>query len=170
MRKVRLIHCLAFILLLFATNMIIAQPGQLSADERANYHAFDFWIGAWDVYKFGTDTLVGYSKIVSINDSTGILENYESARGKYQGKSLNTYNRESGNWEQYWIDNTGLVLKLQGMFRDGKMIMLDFDGLTGNKISWQRIGTDVRQTWESTTDGGASWSVLFDGRYKPKVN
>ena len=29
------------------------------------YHDFDFWIGEWDVYKNGTDTLVGSSQIES---------------------------------------------------------------------------------------------------------
>jgi len=130
-----------------------------------NYHQFDFWLGKWDVYKYGTDTIVGTSHIQSINDSTGILENYHTPGRPFKGKSLNTYNRKTGNWEQFWIDNAGTVLKLQGGISDGKMVMTGFDGRSGSRITWQPAGNEVRQTWEMTRDGGKSWTVVFDGLY-----
>jgi hypothetical protein len=43
----------------------------------------------------------------------------------------------------------------------GKMVV--------NRISWtpQAEGT-VRQHWETSTDGGKSWTTAFDGRYARK--
>src|SRR5210317_854535 len=95
------------------------------------YQEFDFWIGEWNVYKNGTDTIVGKSHIMSINSGMGLLENYSATSSAYEGKSLNTYNKSKGKWEQYWIDNSGLVLKLAGSFQDGKMVLEGIDGSEG---------------------------------------
>jgi len=161
----RFIFLLTYILL---AGVSINVSGQTNAGDPAlkeKQHQFDFWLGEWDVYKYGTDKLVGKSHIMSINDSTGILENYHTPNGPYKGKSLNTYNIKTGFWEQYWIDNGGLVLKLGGEFREGKMIMLSYEGLSANKISWQKVDKGVRQTWETSKDGGKNWNVVFDGLY-----
>jgi len=125
------------------------------------------------VYKYGTDTLVGFSQIESVIDSLGLLENYSVAKGKYLGKSLNKYNPARERWEQYWIDNSGLTLFLSGGLKEGKMVLDDVEhgdrdkGL--NRIVWELLKSNtVRQTWSISKDGGLSWSVVFDGEYKPK--
>jgi hypothetical protein len=158
---------LTFVLLTISI-LMISQPNKELHD---HYHQFDFWIGKWDVYKYGTETLAGKSNIESIIDSVGILENYTNASGKYTGKSLNKYNPSKQRWEQYWIDNSGLTLHLSGGITDGKMVLSD--ELTGdpkqgiNRISWekQKNGT-VRQTWNLSTDGGKTWKMVFDGEYR----
>ena len=135
------------------------------------YHQFDFWIGKWDVYVFGTETLAGKSHIESIIDSVGILENYSVVKGAYSGKSLNKYNPAKKRWEQYWIDNSGLTLFLTGGLKDEKMTLDDTEngdaekGL--NKIVWEKMKYgSVRQTWSNSKDHGKTWTVLFDGEYK----
>ena len=158
-----------FLLLLLAGLNTIAQDAKETADRL--YHQFDFWLGNWDVYKYNTDTLVGHSRIESIIDSVGLLENYSVAKGRYQGKSLNKYNPVKGRWEQYWIDNSGLTLFLTGGLIAGKMTLddvgYDTTQIRNNKISWQKIDQDtVRQTWSISNDGGATWSVVFDGEYR----
>lgn len=159
---------LVFLLAGFAGHPLSAQTKISKEELKTYYHQFDFWLGEWDVFRYGTETMVGKSHIVSINDSTGILENYKVPKGGYKGKSLNTFNQKTGQWEQYWIDNSGLVLKLAGEFQDGKMVLLGFDGLTGNKISWAPEAPGVRQTWETSSDGGKSWTIAFDGLYLPR--
>lgn len=35
-----------------------------------------------------------------------------------------------------------------------------------NRITWNPTAPGrVRQLWETSTDGGATWTVAFDGRY-----
>lgn len=134
-------------------------------------HDFDFWIGEWKVYKYGTDTIVGYNKIESILDSTSLLENYHVVSNTYKGKSLNKYNPVTKNWEQYWVDNSGLILHLEGKREGNKMIMTGYTGLaaqkTLNRITWikEDDGT-VRQIWEVSSDEGIKWVKSFDGHYK----
>ena len=42
----------------------------------AHAREFDFWVGDWDVYQAGTNTLVGRNVIQIIADGCGLLENW----------------------------------------------------------------------------------------------
>ena len=162
------------ILLLLALCLPLSLAAQQQADTtwRAHIHEFDFWLGAWDVYKYGTDTLVGLSSIETLVDSMVLYENYESLGYPYHGKSLNKYNPFTGKWEQFWVDNSGITLKISGNASENKMVMgntPDEPGSRGhNRITWTDLGDGtVRQTWENSPDG-KEWSVVFDGHYRPR--
>jgi hypothetical protein len=163
---------LAIFPLLFSN--LSAQDESTENDENAKYHEFDFWIGEWEIYRTGTKDILGFSKIESIVDSFGIQETYRSAKSKYIGTSINKYNLASGQWEQYWIDNTSLTLYLKGRKVDNQMILqnkieMEDGSFLNNRITWtdNEDGT-VRQVWEKSYDDGQSWSKIFDGLYKKK--
>ena len=93
----------------------------------------------------------------------GLLENYKAAGSKYEGKSLNKWDPISKKWEQFWIDNSGLTLRLAGEHNDGKMVM----GNETNQITWSMGENDtVRQVWKTKKDG--KWLTAFDGTYVRK--
>jgi hypothetical protein len=66
----------------------------------------------------------------------------------------------------------GNLLELNGAFQDGKMVLTgeqkSDSGRTLQRITWTPKGKEVRQVWESSTDGGKTWSVVFDGNYRKK--
>lgn len=160
---------LLFVIFLGQLPALLAQTG---GAEESPYRQFDFWIGEWNVYHTTADTLVGVSKIERIIDGKGILENYHTAGG-FKGKSLNTYNATSHEWEQYWIDNAGTVLSLKGGLEDGKMVMGNRTaagkGFSLNRITWTPLANGhVTQVWEVSQDEGENWQKVFDGTYKPK--
>jgi hypothetical protein len=137
-------------------------------------HEFDFWIGNWTVYKNGTDTIVGYNEIKPVAGGCSLLESYKSARGNYTGNSLNKYNAVTGKWQQFWVDNGGMTLLIEGVYSNNKLTMQNEDRnadgtTTQNKITWlkNQDGT-VRQIWEQSTDKGQTWGVAFDGLYRKK--
>ncbi|MHA7058158.1 hypothetical protein ACWGOQ_0013130 [Aquimarina sp. M1] len=123
------------LLLLFL--MTTTMSSQKNSNQK--YSEFDFWIGEWNVYKHGTDTIVGKSKIEAIIDNKAIKETYHATTSKYHGTSLNKYNPRTSLWEQFWVDNTGLTLHIQGNYIDGKMILQNTittdKGSLSNKIS-----------------------------------
>lgn len=139
-------------------------------NDKVENHQFDFWIGDWNVYKFGTDTIAGISSIKPILDHKTIEENYQNLKYTYKGKSLNIYNPKTDKWEQFWVDNSGLRLYLSGEYKDNKMILSDCKTESNcNKITWTKMedGT-VRQEWEQSKDSGKSWKKVFDGHYKTR--
>ena len=112
----------------------------------------------------------GTNRIESVMNGCGLAEHWTSARGGH-GTSLNFYDRRTKRWSQAWIDEGGKALHLSGTFADGKMTLASAPRQTDAGIDVQRItwsknadGT-VRQVWESSTDGGSTWTVAFDGTY-----
>ena len=135
---------------------------------------FDFWIGEWNVYKYGTDTLVGVSHIEAILGGNVIRESYSTTRGAFKGTSLNKYNTRNKRWEQYWVDNSGTTLHILGGLQNEKMVLKNVekykdDSIIHNRLTWQKMeGGEVRQTWDQSYNEGESWTSIFDGRYSPK--
>ncbi len=132
---------------------------------------FDFWLGSWNVVN-PKDQTAGSSEIQSILGGCVLLENWNGARG-LSGKSFNIYDADAKKWHQTWVDSSGSMLLLDGEFREGRMVLSGTHRGPGKeaaveRITWARIGGDpdrVRQLWESSTDGGKTWKVSFDGTY-----
>jgi hypothetical protein len=129
-------------------------------------HQFDFWIGDWQVYANGKQ--VGTNRIDSLAGGCALLENWVGAGG-VRGHSLNFYDATRGSWHQTWVDSTGTSLLLDGHFKDGHMVLSSEKPgqRVVDRITWtpNADGT-VRQLWQHTDDGGAKWSVAFDGLYR----
>lgn len=155
--------------LLFFVGLGLAQDQQ--ATEK--FKEFNFWEGDWKVYKTGTDSIVGKSKIKAILKNMAIRENYKVHKGEYKGTSLNKYNQNKGKWEQFWVDNTGLTLHLEGGLQGNKMVMETAKGSGGSvidKISWEnKSDGTVRQIWTQSKDNKQTWKTLFDGTYVKEV-
>lgn len=142
---------------------------QCSDAERA--HEFDFWIGEWEVYSDGK--LAGSNSIHPILDGCVLQEKWSGGQGS-AGSSLNFYNPQTRQWQQFWVWRNGTTLDLAGGLEDGKMVLqgdsTSRDGLAiRNRITWTANpdGT-VRQHWEVSKDRGESWETAFDGLYKKK--
>jgi hypothetical protein len=162
-------------LILFTINKL---QGQLPCSHVA-YRQFDFWIGEWEAYgKNGQKA--GDSKISVILDGCIILEEWTSA-GKqsgltYTGKSFNTYNSATRQWQQTWVDNVGGTTEfLRGEGTEGKIIFYA-DKVTGpngktymRRLSFTKLSVDmVRQFGEKSDDGGKTWATEYDLEYRRK--
>jgi ketosteroid isomerase-like protein len=145
------------------------------------YRNFDFWLGQWEA--FGTNgQKAGDSKVTLILDSCIILEEWTSAglqQGlRYAGKSYNTYNRLTKQWQQTWVDNVGGSTEyLQGKYEEDKIIFksLPFkikkDSFAVRRLTFYKLSNDkVRQYGEISTDDGATYTVEYDLEYRKKEN
>jgi hypothetical protein len=154
-----------------AIMMIFAVPGiaqQLPPCSSPEYRQFDFWKGTWDVVNPKGDT-VGRSRIEQIEGGCAILENYSTARG-YSGKSINTFNSETQQWQQFWVDNRGGVLEFVGTLAGNELRYTgESKGQSGrlrHKLTFFHVSRDrVRQLWEQSSDEGRTWVIAFDGMY-----
>ena len=154
---------LGFVVLFLVTSISQALP--CTAPENRQ---FDFWVGDWQVHK-PDGSFAGMNRITLEYGGCVVHEHYATGRG-YSGESLNTYDPARKVWHQTWVDDSGLLLMLDGHW-DGKTMLLEgiaagADGaLTKQRITWSPSPDgSVRQLWESA-DGKGAWVVVFDGRY-----
>lgn len=157
-----------------AVIIVLAVPGSAQTQSPCSapeYRQFDFWIGEWDVVNPKGDT-VGRSRIERIEGGCAILENYSTARG-YSGKSINAYNSERKQWQQFWVDNQGGVLEFAGTLAGNELQYAgeskSDSGKLLHKLTFFHISRErVRQLWEQSSDDGKTWAVVFDGMYHRK--
>ncbi len=127
-----------------------------------NHRAFDLWLGEWQVTSPSRPGWTAKSSITLANDGCSVHENYVS-QGGYAGRSINFYDPQKQMWHQTWIDNQGAPIYLEGRFENGAMILSD----ETNRVTWStQPDNSVRQHWETTNDGGSSWTTAFDGYYR----
>ena len=143
------------------------------------YRQFDFWIGEWDAY--GTNgKKAGNSKISLILDSCIVLEEWTSANTQggliYKGKSFNTYNAVTKQWQQTWVDNVGGSTEyLEGKFGNNAIVFItnpfpfSRDTLAVRKLTFTNLDPGkVRQLGEISKDNGTTWATEYDLEYRRK--
>jgi len=161
----------ALALLLSAVAPARAQGGGQPGCSDEAYRQFDFWVGKWEVTN-PAGRVVGSNRITPILGGCVLLEEWQSA-GQHSGKSFNIYDAARSVWHQTWVDTSGLLLELEGGLEGESMVLQGTrpgpDGEVLHRITWRPLdGGDVRQTWDTSTDGGASWSSQFNGLYSRK--
>lgn len=144
-----------------------AEMRALDTCDRAEYRQFDFFIGEWDTYDVGSSTIKAHNSVTRMLDGCVIREVYRRTDG-YTGESFSTYDVARGAWHQSWVTNRGELLLLDGGMKDGHMVLSGNGPVVHGKPSLIRgtwlPGRDgsVRETAEQSTDGGKTWSPLFD--------
>jgi len=136
----------------------------------ADLSDFDFWLGEWEVSWPHEGR--GRNVITRVLDDHVILENFDGNPGMaFRGMSVSTISAETGRWQQTWVDSEGGYLDFVGGMVDGRMILqrtahrdgreflqrMVFDEITANSLEWR---------WERSTDGGATWELLWPISYR----
>ena len=144
--------------------------------QTTEHRQFDFWLGHWDVTPAGSATPTASNRISLDQDGCTLIEEY--VNGNFTGISLNFYDAVTDRWHQTWISNAGgAVYQEGGLQDDGSMAMTDSDlpisrvSNSINKTVWTPMPDgSVRQVWSNSTDGGANWTIVFDGLYVRKAD
>lgn len=151
----------------------LANSGLAAGEKCGGEHRrFDFWIGDWKVTR-PDGTPAGTNRVERLISGC-VLQEYWKGSGGSEGTSLSFFDPGDGKWHQVWVDDDGGTLFLAGSFHDGKMEMSGDGPSTSekgktvrNRITWEpRPDGAVRQLWEVSKDGGATWKTVFDGIYR----
>ncbi len=153
--------------------LLAALPARsFAACDAAIYHQFDFWVGSWRV----TDEhgkLLGHDLVSKRLGGCVIYEEYHDANGPSVGIGLSGYDRGRAQWRQDFMDDAGFVLALDGGLRQGRMVLEGADYVNGkprlNRGTWSRHGRIVEELWQTSTDGGRTWRIRFDGWFHPAL-
>jgi hypothetical protein len=142
------------------------RPAPCAAPE---HRQFDFWLGEWDV-KSADGKTGGVDTITREHGGCVVLETWKGDGG-FTGQSFNVYEPATKRWHQIWVDRSGTLLQLSGGLKDGAMVLEGpVANMDGTKTHHElRIGPlpdgRVRHQWRTTTDGGKTWSWVFDGTF-----
>ena len=138
------------------------------------FSQFSFWIGHWDVYPTGTDTMVAHSLIEGLYNGCAIRENWMPLKGP-GGGSLSGYDPGQKGWRQTWIGGGGGWVDFKGGYHGKAMVLTGVwprslpdgsDGLVRMTYTREEGGA-VRQLGEISADGGKTWQPSFDFSYRP---
>lgn len=175
---------IAAALLLLIVPSVAAQqqpppPNQKRAPCTApEFKQFDFWLGDWEV-RNASGQIVGRNRITKRHGGCVVQEEWESARGN-SGSSFNIYDANTKQWHQFWVDaggtnwlsseKDGSPATLRGGIRGDAMVLTSHpDSLPSIgqvRATWRPLPDGgVRQTFESSSDGGKTWTMSFDGYY-----
>jgi len=163
-------------ILVFPVRHLSAQGGSAVPKPKCDspaHHQFDFWIGAWDVSN--PDGHAGTNTVTLEENACLIHEHWKGAEGS-SGQSFNYFDGADGKWHQVWVDANGLVLVLSGDYRDGRLAFTGErpareggEGFVRHKVTFiKNSDGTVRQLWEASRDGGATWRIVFDGQYRKR--
>ena len=162
---------------LLITGKVMAQLPPVSPCKTDHvYRQFDFWIGEWNVYGLKGQK-AGESKVDLILDSCIILENWTSSSAGYTGKSFNTYNAGTKQWQQTWVDNSGGTTEFLRGAAGESTITFWADNVIGpggkafhRRLTFFKLGNNkVRQWGERSDDDGKTWTTEYDLEYRRKM-
>ena len=97
---------------------------------------------------------------------------------RYAGKSYNTYNATTKQWQQTWVDNIGGTNEyMLGKFENNQIIYtstpfkFNKDTSAIRKITFTNINsTRLRQHGKISKDNGVIWATEYDLEYRRKID
>jgi hypothetical protein len=136
------------------------------------FRQFDFWAGDWDTYDMAEPTRVlARNHVTPMLDGCALREVYQQSDG-LRGESFSAWDPARKTMHQSWVTNRGTVLLLDGRLEGGRMVMTGTDVLPGGTPSllrgiWWTEGRTVRERAERSSDGGKTWTPVFDIVFRP---
>jgi hypothetical protein len=140
------------------------------AGEASAAAQFDFWLGSWELTSGGKPA--GTNTITREYDGAVIMERFAgTGENALRGMSVSVFNKNTGRWNQTWVDNQGGYLDFEGGFDDGKMILSRRATIQGKdvvqRMVWFNITADSFDwNWERSDDDGATWNTLWPIHYE----
>jgi hypothetical protein len=144
----------------------------------AAYHAFDFWLGTWDVYDAANNSLTAHASITRVEGGCAVREEYRGLDGS-GGESLSAWDAARSVWRQNWVSDKGAIVALEGNLQDGAMVLSGPERGTHKpdlvRGTWSQEGVPgsdakaggVHEVGERSTDGGHTWQPWFDLHFQP---
>lgn len=144
-------------------------PPATPCENGGRYADFDFWVGSWDVFVPG-GAQAGTNRIERDEAGCLLVERWTGGQGG-TGTSVNFYDPARDRWRQLWVSSNGVVIEIEGGLRAGSMVLEgSLISAAGQSQPFRGTWTpnadgSVRQHFEVSSDGGATWTTWFDGRY-----
>jgi ketosteroid isomerase-like protein len=132
------------------------------------HRQFDFWVGDWDAFDFGTTNKVARTRVERTLNGCVLREVYEEPSG-LRGESFTIYDVAKKVWHQSWVTNRGHLLAIEGKLENNEIVLSGEDSAKGTLVrgTWEPIDGGVRETALTSTDNGVTWKPWFDLLFRP---
>jgi hypothetical protein len=136
------------------------------------FRQFDFFAGDWDTYDVAdSGRMTARNRVTPILDGCVLREDYRQHDGLV-GESYSLYDAARQVWHQSWVTNRGTLLLLEGGLEGGRMVLTGTEHHPDGSTSllrgiWWTEGDGVREQAERSTDGGRTWTGVFDIVFRP---
>jgi len=145
-------------------------PAAGAAASRDGSHDLDFLRGApWHVHNrqlpkrlVGSQEWVEFDatdEFIALPGGLGNEEHYRTYHWKdFVGVSFQLYDRQAGQWNEYWVDNRGTNGVLQAPVTGG---FTGDEGHFGGKDTYDGKPIDVRTRWKRLSPNHVTWEQAF---------
>jgi hypothetical protein len=169
----KILFILGLLLFALAVPRAFAANGRGTCATSPESRQLDFWLGDWTISAPGASPSATSTVSLSL-DSCVITENWDGGKGQ-RGENIFAYSYGDQGWRGLFVDNEGRA----HAFVNGKIFAGTAEflgpnrGPNGeevlNRIRVVRLSADkVEQTWDKSTDKGATWSPIFRLEYSRK--
>jgi hypothetical protein len=169
----KILFILALFLCVVAVPSTFAANGPGTCATSPESRQLDFWLGDWTILAPGASPSATSTVSLSL-DSCVITENWDGGKGQ-RGENIFAYSYGDQGWRGLFVDNEGRAHAfVNGKISAGTAEFLGPNrGPNGeevlNRIRVVRLSADkVEQTWDKSTDKGATWSPIFRLEYSRK--
>jgi hypothetical protein len=140
---------------------------------------FDFWLGDWEAQWFEKDSVKAYGENHIRKELKGfvISENFHIRSGSskgFEGSSWSVYDKNKQKWFQTWVDNSGAYMTFEAKL-DGSTRIFERSTINkkGTAVLQRMKFRDIKKDsftwdWESSLDGGKTWSMNWQIFYTRK--
>ena len=152
---------------------LVASAGNSPCVDNVGSRQLDYWVGEWSISAPGSAESASSQVSLSL-DKCVVVENWQGEKD-HVGQNIFGYNPESKSWMGFFADNRGHVHVFDhGQVTAGKA---EFEGpsrgdngeVVLNRIRIVQLAPDkVEQTWDKSSDNGATWKPQFRLEYTRK--
>ena len=162
-------------LLIAAVLPAAAQAPPPTGCDSTESRALDFWLGDWELTYKGADGKPAKSRnrITKVMDGCVVLEEFTGAPGiKLNGHSVSTFDRDTRQWKQTWVDNMSSYLDFSGgPASDGKFVFARDAQREGKRFKQRMVFQDItpaslKWLWQRSDDGGNTWNTQWEIDYR----
>ncbi len=151
--------------------------GSLPVSDHASLHrvgvpSIRFLEGDWDVFERDSSASTAHVRVDRILNGCVLREHYED-NAAVVGESLTTYDVGRKVWHQSWVTNRGRLLTIEGGWREGAIVLSGaYYRDNGEEVrvrgAWAPMGSSVRESAVTSSDGGKNWKPWFDLLFRPR--
>ncbi len=169
-----------FFSILAAIAPFLTAQAQLPCLADTNYRKLDFWVGEWDVFN-KNDLKVGENRISLVLNDCAVLEEWASTNSQgnflFSGRSHSTYNPQTKQWQQHWVDNSGSSIDYTWGDAVGNTMQfrtqpfkVGRDSMAVKRLTLYNMNPiKVRQLSEISYNNSNVWLTEFDFLYVRRV-